>query len=33
VVDDEGGDGIWIEVICSAVCIKDCGKLEVTVAV
>jgi len=33
VVDDEGGDGIWIEVICCAVCIEDCGKLEVTVAV
>jgi hypothetical protein len=33
VVDDEGGDGIWIEVICCAVCIEDGGKLEVTVAV
>jgi len=33
VVDDEGGDGIGIEVICSAVCIEDGGKLEVTVAV
>jgi hypothetical protein len=32
-VDDEGCDGIWIEQICSAVCIEDGGKLEITVAV